>query len=162
MIPHIAGEPLNDTPWKHGDFLEILSYYDGPRVVLQKDAFGKLYIGWWNDEDDERERWVYVGVSPSRLRMILDGNVPSREAIENPEDGYVIVCDVDFGDEGAVSATAANPASVPERSLPAREARLDVAVAGNLVEDNATIHPRVDLGIKARPYSTEEARLQPP
>jgi len=128
MIPHIAGEPLNDTPWKHGDFLEILSYYDGPRVVLQKDALGKLYIGWWNDEDDERERWVYVGVSPSRLRMILDGNVPSREAIENPEEGYVIVCDVDFGDEGAVRAVAANPASVPPSSLPLAGSRLDTAV----------------------------------
>ena len=162
MMPHIAGEPLNETPWEHGDFLEILSYYDGPRVVLQKDALGKLYIGWWNDEDDERERWVYVGVSPSRLRMILDGSVPSREAIENPEGGYVIVCDVDFGDDGAVRAIAADPASVPPSSLPARGARLETAVAGNLVEDNAAIHARVDFGIKARPYSTEEARLQPP
>ena len=148
MIPHIAGEPLNETPWKHGDFLEILSYYDGPRVVLQKDALGKLYIGWWNDEDDERERWVYVGVSPSRLRMILDGNVPSREAIENPEDGYVIVCDLDFGDDGAVRAIAADPASVPERSLPARRARLETVVAGDLVEESITIrrHPKKRQG----------------
>ena len=128
-LPHIAGEPLSSIPWKHGDFLEILSHYDGPRVVLQKDAFGKLYIGWWNDEDDERERWLYVGVSPSRLRMILDGSVPSREAIENPEDGYVIVCDVGFSDEGAVRATAADPASVPPKSLPAVGARLVAAVS---------------------------------
>ena len=144
MIPHIAGEPLNETPWEHGDFLEILSYCDGPRVVLQKDALGKLYIGWWNDEDDERERWVYVGVSPSRLRMILDGSVPSREAIENPEDGYVIVCDADFGGEGAVRATAANPASVPPSSLPARGARLATAVAGDFVEKPTTIKRRLE------------------
>ena len=144
MIPHIAGEPLNETPWEHGDFLEILSYYDGPRVVLQKDALGKLYIGWWNDEDDERERWVYVGVSPPRLRMILDGNVPSREAIENPEEGYVIVCDVAFGDDGAVRATAANPASVPPSSLPARGARLETSVAGDFVEKPTTIKRRLE------------------
>ena len=48
MMPHIADEPLDTLPWEHGDFLEILSHYDGPRVVLQKDALGKLYIGWWN------------------------------------------------------------------------------------------------------------------
>ena len=148
MLPHIAGEPLKSIPWKHGDFLEILSHYDGPRVVLQKDAFGKLYIGWWNDEDDERERWLYVGVSPSRLRMILDGNVPSREAIENPEDGYVIVCDVGFSDEGAIRATAADPARVPSKSLPSAGARLESAVAGDLVEESTAMrrHPEERQG----------------
>lgn len=134
MMPHIAGEPLDTLPWEHGDFLEILSHYDGPRVVLQKDELGKLYIGWWNDEDDERERWVYVGVSESRLRMILDGVIPSRDIIMNPEDGCVIVLDVDFGDEESVRAVSASPASVPPSSLPAVGARLEVAGVADFAE----------------------------
>ena len=133
-VGDIAGEPLTELPWKHGDFLEILSYYDGPRVVLQKDALGELYIGWWNDEDDERERWVYVGVTPPRLRTILDGEIASRDAMMNPEAGYVIVCDIGFGDEETVRAIAANPASVPSRSLPAVGARLKVAGVENCAE----------------------------
>ena len=133
-VGEIAGEPLHKLPWEHGDFLEILSYYDGPRVVLQKDALGKLYIGWWNDEDDERERWVYVGVSEARLRMILDGGIASRDAIMNPEDGCVIVCDVDFGDEESIRAIAADPAGVPPNSLPAVGARLEVAGVADFAE----------------------------
>ena len=162
MMPHIAGKPLNKLPWEHGDFLEILSHYDGPRVVLQKDALGKLYIGWWNDEDDERERWVYVGVSESRLRMILDGGIASRDAIMNPEDGCVIVCDVDFGDEESVRAVSSDPASVPPSSLPAAGARLETAGVGDFAEDHAATRTHIGSAVKARPYSVEEAHPQPP
>ena len=133
-VGDIAGEPLNELPWKHGDFLEILSHYDGPRVVLQKDALGELYIGWWNDEDDERERWVYVGVTPPRLRTILNGEIASRDAMMNPEAGYVIVCDIGFGDEETVRAIAADPADVPPKSLPATGARLGTAGIGDFAE----------------------------
>lgn len=159
MLPHIAGKPLDTLPWEHGDFLEILSYYDGPRVVLQKDALGKLYIGWWNDEDGERERWVYVGVSEARLRMILDGGIASRDAIMNPEDGCVIVCDVDFGDEESVRAVSANPASVQPSSLPAVGVRLEVA---GFAEDHAATRTHTGAAVKARSYSTEDAHPQPP
>ena len=117
MIPKIPGKQIKKLPWPPDDFLEVLSYYDGPRIVLQKDETGKLYIGWWNDEDDTCERWVYVGISKARLKKALGGQIPSRDVIDDPEDGYVIVYDIDL-DHNLAQALATTPANIPPESLP--------------------------------------------
>ena len=131
MIPKIPGKQIKKLPWPPDDFLEVLSYYDGPRIVLQKDAAGKLYIGWWNDEDETRERWVYVGISQERLKKALDGQIPSREIIDHPEDGHVVVYDIDL-ERNRVQALATAPANVPPESLPLPGAQLSAALSCRL------------------------------
>ena len=132
MIPKIPGKQIKKLPWPPDDFLEVLSYYDGPRIVLQKDETGKLYIGWWNDEDDTCERWVYVGISKGRLKKTLNGQIPSRDVIDHPEDGYVIVYDINLDDCGRAQALATAPANVPPESLPLPGALLSAALSCRL------------------------------
>ena len=131
MIPKIPGKQIKKLPWPPDDFLEVLSYYDGPRIVLQKDAAGKFYIGWWNDEDGACERWVYVGISKERLKKALDGQISSREIIDHPEDGHVVVYDIDL-ELNRAQALATAPANIPPSSLPLPGALLSAVLSCSL------------------------------
>lgn len=127
MLPAIKGIRLSDAPWHEFSFDTVLHYYDGPRMLLQRGKEGQIYLALWNDEDDATERWVCIPVGPTRLRGLLSGQVRPRHAIDYPEDGYLLVVDIDLDTDAVIQLVSTNSSALPPESLPKPEATLAVS-----------------------------------
>ena len=124
MLPEIAGQKVRDFQWEPG--LEtVLDYYDGPRLMLQQDPSGATYLSVWTDGDADMERWLALEIGRDRLRLVLQGEIPLREALENPQSGQIIVLDQDRRG-GGTTATITTPRELPQDSLPRWNARLQI------------------------------------
>ena len=126
MLPEIKGTLLPILPWGEFSFDEVLAYHNGPRLLLQRSPGGQLYLAWWNDENDDWERWVCLPLSEARLHAVLSGEMVSRDAMENPEDGYLLVVDIDLETDAPVRVVKTTAAAVPQDSLPRPEATLKI------------------------------------
>ena len=128
MLPEIEGAKLPNFPWHNFAFEQVLEYYDGPRLILQRSRAGQLYLAWWNDSDEAIDRWIYLPVSESRLREILSGNMPALDALKNSEDGNLLVVDIDVAIDSVVQTVVTTAASLPEDSLPLEWSRLSISI----------------------------------
>ena len=131
MIPKIPGKQIKKLPWLPDDFLEVLSYYDGPRIALQKDAVGKLYIGWWNDEDETPANAGCTSESvKERLKKALEwsDSLPSRLLI-TPRTATSSCTTLTWSMTTRAQALAAAPANIPPSSLPLPGAQLSAALS---------------------------------
>ncbi len=126
MLDEIAGSPKPDFPWNDFALDVVLDYYDGPRMILQESRDGQLYLTWWNDTDEDTDRWLYLAMTKTRLREILAGDITVREALDQPETGSLIVVDVDVATDSVLRAVETDAASLPEDSLPLPWVRLNV------------------------------------
>ena len=134
MLPTIEGTSLTELPWQTLTFEEMLEYYDGPRLMLQKTDTGETYLAWWTDADEHTDRWVHIRMGRDRLKAVLSGEMPARAAFEEPEDGRLLVVDREAGGEEPVRIVAAEPSAVPPDTLPMAEARLRVPNTDDLLE----------------------------
>lgn len=117
MLPEIKGYPIT-PPWRDFSFDEVLCYYDGPRLLLERGPDGQLYLVWWYDNDDCTERWLCLPVSKARLIAIFAGQIPTRTAMEQPEGGCLLVVDIDLETDVMVRAVKTTTAAIPPDSLP--------------------------------------------
>ena len=124
MLPAIKGIRLAEAPWHEFSFNTVLAYYDGPRMLLQRGKSGELYLAWWNDEDDAVERWVCIPVGPARLRGLLSGQVQPRHVIDYPENGQLLVVDLDLETDSVVQLVSTNSTALPQETLPFPDATL--------------------------------------
>ena len=108
-------------------FERVLSYYDGPRLILLRSMAGQLYLAWWNNTDDNTDRWIYLPLSERRLHELLTGDITCLEGLKSPEDGYVFVVDEDLREDSNDLTMLVTPDALPEESLPYPEARFDYA-----------------------------------
>ena len=127
MLDLISGTTLADLPWRKVTFEQVLQYYDGPRLLLRRTDDGQLYLAWWSDADESVERWLYLPVSTSRLHEVLTGKTPSRNALNSPEDGYVLALDVSSETDDIIQAVKTNASALPQDSIPLPGARLKVS-----------------------------------
>ncbi len=126
MLPEIEGAKFPNFPWNSFVFERVLEYYDGPRLLLQRSQAGQLYLAWWNDADESIDRWIYLPVSEQRLREILSGSVSALDALSNPEDGNLLVVDIDVGIDSVIQAIVTTAGSLPQDSLPLEWSKLDI------------------------------------
>ena len=124
MLPAIKGTRLAEAPWHEFSFDTVLDYYDGPRMLLQRGRAGQTYLAWWNDEDDTTARWVCIPVGPAQLRGLLSGQVRPRHAIDYPENGQLLVVDLDLETDAVVQLVSTNSTALPPETLPLPEAAL--------------------------------------
>lgn len=124
MLPAIKGTRLAEAPWHVFSFDTVLAYYDGPRMLLQRGKSGELYLAWWNDEDDAVERWICIPVGSDSLRAILSGRTTLRQAIDYPENGHLLVVDLDLDTDAVVQLVSTNSTTLPPETLPLPEAAL--------------------------------------
>ncbi len=125
MLTEIQGTSVQASILGSSELDRTLVYYDGPKVILRRTRAGQLYIAWWSDADEDIERWVYLPISRSRLERVLSGSLGSREAIDQPEDGFIIVADIDVnGDFSRLVLTESS--QVPSDALPTADARLNI------------------------------------
>ena len=135
-------------PWRGFTLDEVLQYYDGPRLMLRRSDVGQLYLAWWNDADGSTDRWLYLPLSESRLWDLLVGEIPCRDALEDPEDGYLLVIDAEGDVDDVVQTIITNASALPPDSLPMPGVSLDVSepIARDIT-DNAA-----ETADQARPY----------
>ena len=118
MLPEIKGKKIVFEDWDAFPYEEVLLYYDGPLLMLQRNGEGQLFLTWWNDTDEVTERWVSLPLSEKRLREILSGKIPSLDALQSPEGGHILVVDIDLESESVVQVLATGSSHVPQNSLP--------------------------------------------
>ena len=126
MLPEIEGAKFPNFPWNSFVFERVLEYYDGPCLLLQRSQAGQLYLAWWNDADESIDRWIYLPVSEQRLREILSGSVSALDALSNPEDGNLLVVDLDVGIDSVIQTIVTTAGSLPQDSLPLEWSKLDI------------------------------------
>lgn len=146
MLSEIKGTLLPSLPWGEFSFDEELAYFNGPRLLLQHGKIGQLYLAWWNDEDDAFERWLCLPLSEARLHAVLSGEMASRDAIENPEDGYLLTVDIDLDTDAVVRTVKTTAAALPQDTLPRPEARLDIPIPIRQASDAATLKVEMWVG----------------
>lgn len=106
---------------------EVYTYYDFPRVFSAASLTGQLFLGLCVEDDfsdDERleTRWLYVAISPARLRAVKDGDMPLRTAFSRPEAGHCY--ELRMVDNELIEVLERQPEHVPEEDLPAEGAVL--------------------------------------
>ena len=132
MLPKIEGTLLPGLPWGEISFDEVLDQYEAACITLQRSPAGQLYLTWWNDADDVIERWVCLRMTKQRLRAVLSDEMKPREAMENPEDGYLLVVDIDLETDTPARVVKTTAAAVPQDSLPRPEATLKIPMPAGL------------------------------
>lgn len=132
MLPAIKGYSVT-PPWRGFSYGDVLDYYDGPRLLLERGPDGQRYLVWWNDNDDAVERWICLPVSKQRAIAICSGRIPARAAMEQPEDGSsLLVVDIDLDTAAILRAVKTAAAAIPQDSLPHPEATLDILLPESL------------------------------
>ena len=59
MFPFPDESPLGTL-----HMVEVYDFYDGPRLFSCASETGSLYLGYWADQDERGDAWIYVNVSP--------------------------------------------------------------------------------------------------
>jgi hypothetical protein len=126
MLPEIKGVQISNFPWNDFAFERVLEYYDGPRLILQRSQAGQLYLAWWNDADGSVDRWIYLPLSERRLHDVLSGAMPALDALNNPEDGNLLVVDIDVDHDSVVQTIVTTTESIPRDSLPLEWSKLNI------------------------------------
>ena len=126
MLPEIEGDEKTDFPWNAFVLNRVLEYYDGPRLLLQESRAGQLYLAWWNASDESVDRWLYLPLSERRLHDVLSGNMPILEALHDPEDGSLVVVDVDVDTDSVLQALTTTAEALPSDSLPVAGTRHNI------------------------------------
>ena len=118
MLPKIKGALVTNPPWREFSFSEVLLYYDGPRLCLERGPDDAMYLAWWNGIDDPVERWGCLSLTLPRLQAVLSGQMPPRDAMQRSENGYLLVVDLDLTTDTAVRVVKTTAAAIPPESLP--------------------------------------------
>jgi hypothetical protein len=72
-----------------------LVYVDGSFLSHYVSSKGDDYLFYWADRDEQDNRWLVIRVSLSSLQKYIGKKLTLRELIENPNDGYFYVVDID-------------------------------------------------------------------
>lgn len=129
MLPRIEGIAAPHSLWNSVVSEQILGYYDGPRLLLRRSRAGQLYLSWWIDSEEPVDRWVCLAVSQVRLGDVLSGRLTVLEALTDPEDGHLLVVDVDAEENEPLWSVATTLQALPHDSLPSEDYRLDIPMS---------------------------------
>ncbi len=126
MLAEIKGTPLIDLPWGRFSYETVLDSHEEACILLERDAAGRLYLAWWSDADQDVERFVCLPLTKERLRAILSDEILPLAAMQNPEDGYLLVVDIDLQTDKPVRIIKTAAAALPHNAMPHPEATLNI------------------------------------
>lgn len=132
MLPVIIGNVTELHPLGAFDIDHVLIFYDGPKMMLRRSRGGQYFLAWWMDEDEDQERWIYLPVSESRLKGILSGGIPANEALNEPEDGYLFVADLEFASGEILKVIQTKASLLPKDALPKPDSTLRIELPEEL------------------------------
>ncbi len=120
------GDILNITGLGRLEIVETYVYYDQPVLFSCKSAAGHLYLVVATDKNDERETWLYVGVSTERLNLIRSGAIDLHDAFAEPEDGFLLQEIIPYDKQTQPRMESIQPDQISEDMLPVPGERLDL------------------------------------
>ncbi|MYC34840.1 MAG: hypothetical protein F4X64_16915 [Chloroflexi bacterium] len=132
MLAEIEGILLPKVPWGEFSYDTILDCYESAIIMLERDDAGRLYLVWWNEADQDMEQFVGIPLTKTRLGAILSDAISPLNAMENPEDGYLLVVDIDLETGAAVRVVKTTAAALPQGTLPHRDATLKMPMPVSL------------------------------
>ena len=149
MLPEIEGATVPSSVLGRMSYERVLQYYDGPRLVLQRNQSGQLYLVWWNDSDDSTERWIWLPLSELRLRSILAGQTTALDGLIAAEDGYLFVVDKALEADSITQIVVCDSSMLDGDTLPHPGVRLNIPVPSEigmfpLDEDANLLNVRID------------------
>lgn len=111
-----------DIQFDFSSFKKIadLIYFEGPLLSHYVSSKGDDYLFYWVDKDAQDNRWLVLRVSLSSLQKYMAKDMSLRELIDNPNDGYLYLVDVD-NDIHYHDVKLVQPADLPEEYLPAAD-----------------------------------------
>ena len=127
MLPNIKGSNIKNPPWTSFLFERVLEYYNGPRIIVHQSQDKEIYLAWWTDADETKDRWIYIPVSRMRLKDILSGIMSPRNAFKQPENGYLLAVDRDAATDDISQIIVTKADALPQDTLPHPEARLNIS-----------------------------------
>ena len=146
------GYRLPRAPWNQFSLDRVLLEFDGPRLILRRSEAGQLYLAWWSDTQDSIERWIYLPVSSSRLHTILSGGMPTLEALNRPEDGYILLVEENTATDGVLNIYMTDAESIPLEVLPLPNSRLNLDIPDDInsvpMQDRAHL---IDIALESSP-----------
>ena len=119
---------LNITGLGRLEIVETYVYYDQPVLFSCKSAAGHLYLVVATDKNDERETWLYVGVSVERLNLIRSGAIDLHDGFAEPEDGFLLQEIIPYDDQTQPRMELIQPDRISEDMLPMRGECLDLEI----------------------------------
>src|SRR5579859_3660769 len=93
------GTPIETRRFTPFEPLEVLNYYDGPRIFTLLDADQGLCLACWNDEDQHVSRYVVIPCTEELVRQLKQGTISLRQVLDQPR-----IWIVDVGHRGEVKA----------------------------------------------------------
>ena len=116
---------------KIADLIEL----DGPFLSHYVSPSGDDYLFYWIDCDEEFNRWLVLRVGLPRLQQYISHQIPLRELVENPSDGFLYMVDINHELEYK-NVQLVLPSSLPEEYLPAADAfyEFEVKPVGDIPE----------------------------
>ena len=119
-------DTLNITGLGRLEIVETYVYYDQPVLFSCKSATGHLYLAVATDKNDERETWLYVGVSVDRLNLIRSGAIDLHAAFAEPEDGFLLQEIIPYNNQTQPRLESIQPDQISEDMLPVPGECLDL------------------------------------
>lgn len=97
--------------------VQVLEYYDFPRLFTCRSVTGQYYVAISTFDDDSESQWIYLPISSLRLGAVLAGGMSLRHAYLQPEGGYLIRL-ASFPGDRKPDVSFILPEQVPEDDLP--------------------------------------------
>lgn len=107
------------------DVEEVFVTYDGPRLFTCRSVTGQTYLVTWAEARPDADHWLYMPVSPERLKMIRSGGWDLNRAFRNPEHSLFLVREP-FSESENVRAVRIAPEALPDSSLPLPGTRIEL------------------------------------
>lgn len=123
-------EPFADVPeLGYLALIEVLDYFDGPRLVALESPAGLPVIGYWQAEQEDGDDWLFVPLKQADYGRLRAGKLPLRDALMGPILGHVALARI-APDWAVLSSTWLSPVEVERLglSLPSPGDRLKPAM----------------------------------
>lgn len=112
------------TPLGTMSIVEMLLFYEGPKLFTCRDQISSLFMVHLVEENDEGERWFFVPMSPGRLEEVRTGGLGLRESVLWAETGHIFDVFASFDDPTIGYVTSRAVSGLDESELPGPNACL--------------------------------------
>jgi hypothetical protein len=77
------------TPMGELSLLDTFEFYEFPRLFSAKSKTGALYLGLSIFDDYEKFEWLYVAISPDRIKELINQRLCLHTVFSTPENEYL-------------------------------------------------------------------------
>jgi hypothetical protein len=114
-------------------YKEPLLFYDGLQIFIAEDQFYSKYICTLVDQSEEKDIYLCVPISPSRLSAIMHGTIELREIYTNTESNELFTVEAQTDLLRDLPASPMSPQELPANWLPETGFFLNIERSDNLV-----------------------------